>query len=714
MVPAIQRMLKHKDAHRRISPDEPELLARWDLFKRDKGSVANELSTPRSQEQHVGTIKSLLADTELSFLSNKHIRYAVRSRYARGNQERALEYLTLIDDSVQGIIRSYAPETKLLGAENKGGVSCYLDSALFAMFARLDFYEALLYNDFSTPLERNLIVLLRLWVNMLRSGKLIPTDITTQLQNAIAACGWREAGLPQQQDASEAFTFLMETLKSPLLTLKMDLIHNGQQNATYDHQFVNERLLEVAIPEPIDDTRPITLEDCLEQHFNSRVEVRRYLETQSNADLLESGTKGFSTQHIEVADAESPRVISDPDSAYFSAPKVHKDIPQVKVPDGSPIGRDRASSIVRNRFVSEGSDTENDEPDDTGVNQKGSVHKEVMMPAWQVFSLLPWYTDNRTDDNSQTAAHFSAKRPILGIALKRYSVLPSGETVRLGTYIDIPVEIGFPHFINDDQMREDGPLYGKFKLSLQSAICHRGSSVNSGHYIALVRGTNNAPDKISTQDGASITAPKSNYWMRFDDLASERITLANIDESLRDESPYLLFYQILPIDADPANPGPPSFDESSNIRIPLSGKLAGRLSDSSSGDESGPAISRPTSSSRNVHPGDAPDDVENTLAIPMPPPRDPTPPVLDSSTNTPKQSKSRQSSMAESRIGSLFSRRKSAEPLSTGEGWRFSGEHRRAKSAERQRSKERAKEVKQREVALRKAKGGPQRECVVM
>jgi hypothetical protein len=36
--------------------------------------------------------------------------------------------------------------------------------------------------------------------------------------------------------------------------------------------------------------------------------------------------------------------------------------------------------------------------------------------------------------------------------------------------------------------------------------------------------------------------------MRFDDLAADRITRVNIEEALKEESPYLLFYQIVPID----------------------------------------------------------------------------------------------------------------------------------------------------------------------
>ena len=100
-------------------------------------------------------------------------------------------------------------------------------------------------------------------------------------------------------------------------------------------------------------------------------------------------------------------------------------------------------------------------------------------------------------------------------------------------------------------MEEGGPIYGNFKLSLQSVVCHRGSSVNSGHYISLVRGT---AGSLKAECGLGTDSVQdTNYWMRFDDLASERITLVEINQALKDETPYLLFYQIVPIDSDPGH-----------------------------------------------------------------------------------------------------------------------------------------------------------------
>lgn len=151
-------------------------------------------------------------------------------------------------------------------------------------------------------------------------------------------------------------------------------------------------------------------------------------------------------------------------------------------------------------------------------------------------------------NDAQVAAHFSSKRPILGMCLKRYGILPNGNAIRLNTFIDIPTEIGLPHFIQDDKLDETGPLYGNFKLSLQSVVCHRGNSVDSGHYVSLVRGTNTKLPSTSHSAETSLSTEIGDVWMRFDDLAADRITRVNIEEALKEESPYLLFYQIVPID----------------------------------------------------------------------------------------------------------------------------------------------------------------------
>lgn len=113
----------------------------------------------------------------ITTLEVPHFSYALHS--TNGDVDKAVSLLLLLEDSIEGIIRSYNPNIKLLGAENRHGVTCYLDALLFAMFARLDCFEAILYKAFNDEPRRKLAILLRFWVNMLRSGKLITTDIVS-------------------------------------------------------------------------------------------------------------------------------------------------------------------------------------------------------------------------------------------------------------------------------------------------------------------------------------------------------------------------------------------------------------------------------------------------------------------------------------------------------------------------------------------------------
>ena len=130
----------------------------------------------------------------------------------------------------------------------------------------------------------------------------------------------------------------------------------------------------------------------------------------------------------------------------------------------------------------------------------------------------------------------------------------NGKLTRIDTRIDIPLEIRFPHFIQDEKLENDGPL-GNFKLVLQSVVCHRGRSLNGGHYIALARG-GPTENKQRTSEERNSTDSRdgdggNEMWLKFDDLDSpDRVKLVNIRDALDSEMPYLLFYQIQPIDEE--------------------------------------------------------------------------------------------------------------------------------------------------------------------
>jgi len=142
---------------------------------------------------------------------------------------------------------------------------------------------------------------------------------------------------------------------------------------------------------------------------------------------------------------------------------------------------------------------------------------------------------------------------------------------RHNTFIDIPDSLRLPHFmmLDDIRIKESSELNTDFKLVLQSVVCHRGDSLHSGHYVTFAR----VNPKLLTDNRRQDHDPPPDYeeaqWVKFDDLLLEnRVShVDDIRQSLRDEMPYLLFYQILPmVDVTRASTDeghePPSYNDS--------------------------------------------------------------------------------------------------------------------------------------------------------
>lgn len=103
------------------------------------------------------------------------------TKFANGDPGRTAAFIDIEHKSAAGILTSYNPSVHLVGAENRGAVTCYLDSLLFAMFAKLDAFECMLKNEFPPEDPRSTLVnLLRIWVNMLRTGRLIRSDLVSE------------------------------------------------------------------------------------------------------------------------------------------------------------------------------------------------------------------------------------------------------------------------------------------------------------------------------------------------------------------------------------------------------------------------------------------------------------------------------------------------------------------------------------------------------
>lgn len=148
-----------------------------------------------------------------------------------------------------------------------------------------------------------------------------------------------------------------------------------------------------------------------------------------------------------------------------------------------------------------------------------------------------------------------------------------GVPKRQNTLIDIPDSMRLPHFMIVDDFTEAQAANGlglQYKLVLQSVVCHRGESLHSGHYIAFAR----VAPKLLTENRRHDHDPPPDYedpqWVKFDDLATDkRVTYVDdIKQSLKEEMPYLLFYQIVPMvdmtagSSDGSVVEPPSYLES--------------------------------------------------------------------------------------------------------------------------------------------------------
>src|SRR3569833_2262501 len=213
------------------------------------------------------------------------------------------------------------------------------------------------------------------------------------MQDALAACGWKDAQRLEQQDTSEAFAFITETLQLPLLTLQVDLFHQGKGDAD-DHKVVYERLLNLAVP-PDPEGKGVKLEDCLEEYFNTKVDVLRdSLEEKKAADKASLSPK--TTIRLVTEDADPAAADHDP------APLQRRWTPAPKTPsspstsESRPVARHRSTSnIQQNKQKDEGKPST---PTDTStilqkVKRQGStVVKAVTIPAWQFFRLIRTFT----------------------------------------------------------------------------------------------------------------------------------------------------------------------------------------------------------------------------------------------------------------------------------------------------------------------------------
>lgn len=243
----------------------------------------------------------------------------------------------------------------------------------------------------------------------------------------------------EQQDTSEAFAFLTETLQLPLLSLQVDLFHQGKKDDD-DHKVVYERLLNLAVP-PDPQGKGIRLEDCLEEYFNARVDVSRDHEeakksmTEDGGSVDDIATLVRRSNTIRLLREEGASLSASPtdlaplhpfpsqsSAASVPAPTsdpmpVAQDAEQPSQPAGEEAGdsstptpikrhfdRNRSGSVIQRVVIDEsGKPTDEDSTKLPRSRRKGSVVvKAVTIPAWQFFRLirkLPWQNNLVTRSN---------------------------------------------------------------------------------------------------------------------------------------------------------------------------------------------------------------------------------------------------------------------------------------------------------------------------
>ncbi|EGY18108.1 hypothetical protein VD0002_g2628 [Verticillium dahliae] len=577
-------------SHRRNKSSEPghknRPLSADNFFSLFKSDASRQINSSHEDKAKIEDVLQLLAEDNPEYtkhsISPDHIRQVLHSYYAAGDVRKAAEFIQMQSDASAGKIYPYNPNVQMSGAENREAVTCYLDSLLFSMFARMDAYEGMLKHEFTDEPRRKLVTLLRLWVNMLRSGKLIYTDMTKLIQDSLAECGWQDAKELEQQDTSEAFAFITETLQLPLLQLQVDLFHQGK-NDDDDHKIVNERLLNLAVP-PDPEGKGLRLEDCLEEYFNTQVDVLRDSNQEEKRDARRPTTSRLNTIRVVTQNEET----ESPTKAVVVSPVEFTPVLDRRPTETAnglingetaessrPAARHRSTSVIQHVLVDgkgRPAETDNSSLLERARRKSSTVVKAVTIPAWQFFRLIPWHSaGNSEPQNDQDVAVKFSQRPVVGICLKRYGLSERMVPQRLNTFIDIPDSLRLPHFmLADEKHLEEDPngFSTEYKLVLQSVVCHRGESVNSGHYIAFSR----VAPKLLTDNRRHDLDPPPDYeeaqWAKFDDLhIDSRVTYVDdIKQSIKEEMPYLLFYQIVPmmevVSADETETEPPSYADS--------------------------------------------------------------------------------------------------------------------------------------------------------
>lgn len=295
---------------------------------------------------------------------------------------------------------------------------------------------------------------------------------------------------------------------------------------------------------------------------------------------------------------ESNSVLSDISSAVSSGNSATLSIKSTPAPATDRISQVGSISKVSERIEASRTRSStivsvlNKVPNGSHMTRRASSisNTEVTLPAWMFLQLLPYYTNpsinlqfenhemlyrsrntrSRTIDSTDSSApktlpqntsheetmtawfesRFANKRPVVPICLKRYVWDSKGKSHKVSRKVIIPEVMKTPYFIAEDRTKpgfvdfrrnfDNKAPCGSFMLVLDSCVCHRGDSVNSGHYVALTRKKPFNPYK-DTPD------PSAKQWLLFNDLfpQGQKVKEVSYNEAMEKEDPYILFYRVV-------------------------------------------------------------------------------------------------------------------------------------------------------------------------
>lgn len=193
--------------------------------------------------------------------------------------------------------------------------------------------------------------------------------------------------------------------------------------------------------------------------------------------------------------------------------------------------------------------------------------------------FIAWHNvEGQPSSDFEVAAEFK-KRPVVGVCLKRYALnQATGRIERLAADVDIPEEMRLPYTLISEEntgSAEGNPVLPKeYKFVLQSVVCHRGIHLNAGHYISFARVE---PKKLRENRRHAFDPPpdyEQAQWVRHDDLDEDgRVRyVSDFQQAIKNEFPYLLFYQVMPLQDDEPSESelsdePPSYDDEFRLSI---------------------------------------------------------------------------------------------------------------------------------------------------